>query len=112
MVDKRNTRRRNRRLRLRYGPEEPNRIGFTCDVSFRGLFIQSALVVKPGTDLEIEITLPGEISVRLKGRVQWAKKVPPNLLARVKKGGMGVRILGFVSGKEDYFRYCEELQTA
>jgi hypothetical protein len=109
MVDKRITTRRNRRLQLRYGTDEPNRVGFTCDLSSRGFFIQTALVARPGTLLEIEIALPGEIQVHLRGRVQWAKKVPANLLSRVRKGGMGIRIVDFVSGQEAYCRYCEEL---
>ncbi|MEZ4599465.1 MAG: PilZ domain-containing protein [Syntrophotaleaceae bacterium] len=111
MIDKRSSTRRNRRLQLRYGPDEPHRIGFTCDLSSRGFFIQTALVVRPGTLLEIEIVLPEEIPVRLRGRVQWAKKVPPNLLSKVRKGGMGIRIIDFVSGQEAYLRYCEELET-
>jgi Tfp pilus assembly protein PilZ len=105
MSDKRNSVRKNRRLRLRYGDAEPNRVGFICDVSAGGFFIQTSMVVRPGTVLEIELALPDTTAILLKGRVQWAKKVPPNLLAKVRKGGMGVRILGFHSGEADYQTY-------
>jgi Tfp pilus assembly protein PilZ len=105
MSDKRNSVRKNRRLRLRYGDAEPNRVGFICDVSSGGFFIQTSMVVRPGTVLEIELALPDTTAILLKGRVQWAKKVPPNLLAKVRKGGMGVRILGFHSGEEHYHSY-------
>jgi Tfp pilus assembly protein PilZ len=105
MSDKRNSVRKNRRLRLRYGDAEPNRVGFICDVSSGGFFIQTSMVVRPGTVLEIELSLPDTTAILLKGRVQWAKKVPPNLLAKVRKGGMGVRILGFHSGEEHYHSY-------
>jgi Tfp pilus assembly protein PilZ len=105
MSDKRNSVRKNRRLRLRYGDAEPNRVGFICDVSSGGFFIQTSMVVRPGTVLEIELSLPDTTPILLKGRVQWAKKVPPNLLAKVRKGGMGVRILGFHSGEEHYHSY-------
>jgi hypothetical protein len=47
--------------------------------------------------------------VNMIGRVQWAKKVPPNLLSLVKKGGMGIRIVGFEGGEEAYSAYCAEL---
>jgi hypothetical protein len=39
----------------------------------------------------------------------WAKKVPPNLLGRLK-GGMGVRILRFTSGENTYRYLLSELQ--
>lgn len=109
MVDKRQISRKNRRLQLRYGVEEPVRVGFTCDISMGGFFIQSSLVAKPGTLLEIEFKLPDGSDIRLSGCVQWAKKVPPNLLSIVKKGGMGIRIISFSKGETAFRDYCTEL---
>jgi hypothetical protein len=112
MVDKRNSVRKNRRIQLRYGIDDPIRVGFTYDVSTSGFFIQSSLVVKPGTLLDIELKLPNASQIRLKGRVQWAKKVPPNLLSLVKKGGMGIRIIKFSSGETAYGDFCAALYNA
>ncbi len=109
MTDKRQISRKNRRLQVRYGVGDPVRIGFTCDISIGGFFIQSSLVAKPGTLLEIEFKLPDASEVRLCGCVQWAKKVPPNMLTIVKKGGMGIRIISFSKGETEFRNYCIEL---
>jgi PilZ domain len=99
--DKRNIHRQRKRLQLRFGVAEANRIGFTDDISPTGLFIKSAIVQNPQTLLKIELTAPDGELIVLTGRVMWAKKVPPNLLGRIK-GGMGIRIIDFQRGEDSY----------
>ncbi|TYP00118.1 PilZ domain-containing protein [Geothermobacter ehrlichii] len=109
MADNRTQPRHRKRIQVRYGVEHPSRIAFTEDVSDEGFFIRSALVQKPGTILQVEMITPEGEVVLLEGRIRWAKKVPPNLLARVK-GGMGIKIRSFHQGEEAYRRLCQTLR--
>jgi len=111
MSEKRLDLRKNRRLEVRFGPDEPKRIGFTCDITRQGFFIQSSAVCRPGTLLIITLLLGHDLEVRLEARVQWAKRVPPQMLRVVKKGGMGVKIIRFVSGEAIYLSYCAALHA-
>lgn len=104
--DKRRTTRFRKRLSLRFGIDETSKIGFTEDISDTGIFIRSAAPLGPNNILTIEIrTLKGE-TILLKGRVMWAKKVPQNMMHRIK-GGMGVRITEFLENEEIYHLLCE-----
>ena len=107
--NKRNIKRLRQRLQIKFGAEGPSRFGFTEDISSTGIFIKSAIVQNPNTLLQIEISAPAGEIIRLTGRVMWAKKVPPNLLQRVK-GGMGIRITAFQDGEDVYRRICAELE--
>jgi hypothetical protein len=111
MSEKRLDLRKNRRLEVRFGPDEPKRIGFTCDITRQGFFIQSSAVCRPGTLLIITLHLGHGLEVRLEVRVQWAKRVPPQMLRVVKKGGMGVKIVRFVTGEAIYRSYCAALNA-
>lgn len=102
MVDKRRKLRINKRVRVMYGPEFPSKVGFTSDISETGLCIKSFVVFKPGTVLLLEIEAPSGELIRLEGRVHWARKVPPNLLRKVKHAGIGVKIINFTNGREVY----------
>ena len=111
MSEKRLDLRKNRRLEVRFGPEGPKRIGFTCDITRQGFFIQSAVVSRPGTLLIITLIMGHDLEVRVEARVQWAKRVSPQLLRAVRKGGMGVKIVRFVSGEAIYRSYCAALRA-
>ena len=106
MVDKRRKGRVKKRLRVLYGAEIPSKVGFTSDVSATGLCIKSFIVYNPGEHILMEIELADNVVVRLEGRVHWARKVPPNLIRKVKHAGMGVKIVNFLSGREAYLNLC------
>jgi PilZ domain len=106
----RNEFRHRKRVLLRYGPGATRRIGFTEDVSDEGFFIKTGQVEKPGSLMQFELTLPDGARVELKGRVRWAKKVPVNLIQRIK-GGMGIKIIGFILGEAEYRSFCEDLKN-
>ncbi len=108
MAEKRLEKRHRKRLSARYGVEECNRIGFTEDVSEEGFCLKAAVVFHPGTVLQVEIVSPGGEPIRLRGKVMWAKKVPPTLMHKVK-AGMGIRVLSFQRGEEHYRSMCEEM---
>lgn len=109
MADKRNIKRKFKRLRIRYGTEAPEKMGFTNDLSLGGLFIKTASPLPPGEILQMQIFLPDENEVHCTGRIHWGKRVPANMLRLAAKGGMGVRILDYSAGKQDYENFIENL---
>jgi hypothetical protein len=107
LADKRWVTRQHKRITLRYGIDEPNKVAFTDDVTREGLFIRSAVVVNPGTRLKVELS-PAEGQILLEAEVRWARKIPPQMLHRLK-GGMGVKILVFHAGEDLYRMICDTL---
>jgi hypothetical protein len=103
MSEKRWEKRHKRRLQLRFGDGDVTTMGLTDDISEEGIFIRTGAVQSPGTLLTIELYTPSNERIVLEAIVQWTKTVPSYALRRGKKGGMGLRILKFVSG-EDYYR--------
>ena len=108
-IDKRVGDRHKRRFQLRYGLEQPDKIGFTEDISDTGIFVMSPQVLQPGKILFVELRLRDDTLVLIKGRIMWAKRVPQNLMRKVK-GGMGVRIISFEQGEEAYRQLCASLK--
>jgi len=109
MAEKRNLDRHRKRLSLRFGIEEAVRTAFTEDVSPTGLFIKTAYTCPAGSVISVELALDDVRKVLLVARVMWIKKVPPQMIHLARKGGMGVKIIRFISGEEDYCLLCEEL---
>ena len=107
MRDNRIDKRLRKRISLRYGIDEAIKIGFTEDISDTGIFVRSPVVVPPNTILTVELITNSNEIIRLKGRVMWARKVPQNMMHRIK-GGMGLLITEFLSGEEIYQQLCEE----
>jgi len=103
---KRDIVRHKKRLTVRFGIEEANRVAFTEDVSLTGMFIKTPNVCTPNTKIIIEFEIDNS-KVELVGRVMWAKKVPQNLFHLVKKSGMGIRFLRFQSGEDQFTSYLE-----
>jgi len=99
--ERRDLKRHRKRLQLRFGPDGPSRVGFTEDISDTGIFVRSAFVHNPGSMLHLYLNVSGQQDVVMTVRVMWARKVPPNLMNKVK-GGMGVRILTFLEGESTY----------
>lgn len=112
MAEKRIITRVRRRLSLRFGQDKPVRMAFTEDVTDDGIFIKTTNLYKPGTQVTIQLTLPDETHVTLVGIVRWSKKVPPNMIHLVKKAGMGVKILHFISGEQGFMQFLFGTQAA
>jgi len=110
MSEKRDIKRKRKRLKLRFGVDYPKRVAFTEDVSERGIFIITGQPERPGTMLILEITLPDDEQVIAFGRVRWAKKVPPNLVRLANKGGMGVLIIRFEGGEQIFKDFVADLR--
>ncbi|MDY0190388.1 MAG: PilZ domain-containing protein [Desulfuromonas sp.] len=107
MAEKRRKVRYHRRMRVMYGLNMPSKVGFTSDVSESGLCIKSFLVYNPGEIVLLEIELADGVTIRAEGRIHWARRVPPNLLRKVKYAGMGVKIVNFMQGREEYLKLCK-----
>ena len=104
--DKRKDTRFRKRLTLKFGVDDTSKIGFTEDISDTGIFIRSATPMAPNTILTVEIKTLKDEFIRLKGRIMWARKVPMNMMHRVK-GGMGLRITEFIDNEEIYHLLCK-----
>lgn len=111
MADKRDIRRIRKRISIRFGSEEANRVAFTEDISMTGMFIRTPNIALPNSKIRILFILPDETEIEIEARVMWAKKVPQNLFHLVKKSGMGVRFLRFHSGEEAFDEFFENIAT-
>jgi len=107
MAENRYKKRHRKRISVNFGLDRVEKFGFTDDINHGGLFIRTAVVVKPGVTIRVEIKQPGGL-IALIGEVRWAKKVPPNVIHKMK-GGMGIQIKSFLSGEELYHQLCDEL---
>jgi Tfp pilus assembly protein PilZ len=107
MAEKRIMRRLRRRLSLRFGVDAPVRLAYTEDITDHGLFIKTTNLYPPGTRIAVELILPGEARVLLKGMIRWSRKVPPTMIHLVKKAGLGVKILKFESGEGEFREFLE-----
>ncbi len=109
MAEKRDISRKRKRVKVRFGIDEPRKMAFSDDISIEGIFIKTASPEKPGLLLNLEITLPDETLVLCRGRIHWAKRVPANMLRLVSKGGMGIKILSYTQGEQAYEDFVESL---
>jgi hypothetical protein len=107
MAESRCKKRHRKRISLNFGISKAEKFGFTDDINHDGLFIRSAVCAKPGVTIKVEIMHESGL-IALLGEVRWAKKIPPNILHKLK-GGMGVQISSFLSGEELYHALCDEL---
>lgn len=104
MINKRYVIRKRKRIPVRFGVESPAKIAFTDDITLEGLFVRTATVLAPGSRLVVELN-PPEGRILLLAEVRWAKRVPPQMLNRMK-GGMGLKILAFQEGAAVYQQIC------
>ena len=83
-----------------------NHGGLILDVSPGGLYIQSSAKIKPGDQLEIQMTIPG-VEGRHQLQVEVVRKVVvPAMLLKVARGGVGVRI---INAPEAYYQFMDDL---
>ena len=89
--NKRKVRRAPRRLMVRYGVDGPNKTAFTRNISDSGLFLQTNMVLQPGTTIQVKFELLNK-EFTMWAKVMWARKVPAQL-AQVMMAGMGVKFI-------------------
>jgi len=106
----RNQERKSRRLKVRFGTDELSKIAFLGNASVAGAWIITGQPERVGTLLRLCIYLPDGEEVLVRGRVQWAKKIPPNLIRLSKNAGMGVKFTRFESGLSIFSDYLATLR--
>ncbi len=80
--------------------------GLILDVSPGGLYIQSSTKIKPGDQLEIQMTIPG-VEGRHQLQVEVVRKIiVPARLLKIARGGIGVRI---INAPEAYYQFMDDL---
>jgi len=83
-----------------------NHGGLILDVSPGGLYIQSSAKIKPGDQIEIQMTIPG-VEGRHQLQVEVVRKViVPARLLKIAHGGVGVRI---INAPEAYYQFMDDL---
>ncbi len=98
--DGRSSKRDRSRLMVRFGTTVPDKTGFTKNISESGVFVHTNQVFRPGTTVQLSIQFPDRAFV-FWGRVQWAKRVPPQL-AHILDCGMGI---SFIDPGPDWASY-------
>ncbi len=91
MPERRDDARLLKRVKVKYGVDEPVKTAYTRNLSLTGISLGTNNVFAPGTTVLVELEFP-ERTFNLWGRVMWAKKVPP-ALAHHLPCGMGLRLL-------------------
>ena len=112
-IIKRLRQRHKRRYPVKLGLYKPLHDAFTEDISAKGLFIKTTKILSVGTHILIDLTLPNDSTVSIKGMVCWAK-LSLNATGSsddINKCGMGVEIKGFIVGEEIYRQHIAELNT-
>lgn len=104
MADTRIEFRQKKRLTVRFGDDAPKHLGYTSDVSARGLFLEARTVYRPGVILNLEIeTREGDL-IRMVGEVRWAKKAPARV-HHLMKSGMGIKIRQITMGQDIFVSF-------
>ena len=104
---KQSSTRARRRIEVRFGPEEPQFIGYSGNVSRSGIMVRAIRVFAPGTELHLELKCPdGTFLVR--GEVVWARQGPVQFLS-TGRVGMGIN---FLEPSAEFLGYVERLSGA
>lgn len=111
MPEKRDLIRLKKRLSLKFGFDAPTKVAFTEDMSHDGLFVKTVYPSPPGSRVHIDLTMPDGNIVKIMGMSRWRKSAPPQMIHLVKKNGMGIKILKFISGEESYQLFIAKINN-
>lgn len=90
-MDKRYAQRILGRIKVYFGPQAPDSLGFALNLSADGLYVSSTKVYHPPAELAIRLEPIGEPVIEVRGLVRWSQRIPPRLVSVVKPG-MGIRL--------------------
>ena len=74
MDERRKHTRHPQRLYLKIEDLRNRNIAFTSDVSLDGIFIETSTALRPGTPVNLQLTLPNGEAIKLSGHVRWATR--------------------------------------
>jgi len=89
-MDKRKSKRINKRLVASFGTEELQHTGITNDISETGLFIKTTRSYQPGSILKINLLLPNNGSTTFTGKVVRTYMHPP--FTSLARNGVGIEL--------------------
>ena len=90
-MEKRRRPRKKTRLPARFGASRAETLGLVTDASSRGLYLSTNQVLSRGSEVQLQVQVPGGSPVMLQGRVTRARRVA-SALVMIATGGMGVRL--------------------
>lgn len=91
-MEKRRRQRKKTHLPTRFGADRPERLGLITDVSGRGVYLTTNVVLAKGSRVQLQVKVPGGDDLRLEGHVTRARRVA-SALVMIATGGMGIRLL-------------------
>lgn len=105
-MDKRRSKRINKRLAVDFGTNDMQHTGITNDISKTGLFIRTTKFYSPGSIIKINLLIPNNGSTTFTGRVVRTYKHPP--YSSLAQNGVGIELdtteksyLTFITSIED-----------
>jgi len=104
--DRQLSKRAHRRVEVRYGPDQPQFIGYSGNVSRGGIMVRAVRVFAPGTVLNLELKFP-DGTFRVRGEVVWARQGPIQFLS-TGRVGMGIT---FVQPSAEFLGYLERVSA-
>lgn len=110
MADKRNDKRRIKRIDLEFYEEGVKFRGFSSNFSHSGMFLRTNHAREPGSVIDIVLFLPNGHSCRLKGKVIRSARYLERKVAGapMPKNGMGIEIIEKDEHYEDFVRSLPE----
>jgi hypothetical protein len=90
-MEKRRRQRKKTHLPTRFGADRPERLGLITDVSDRGVYLSTNIVLAAGSPVQLQVRVPGGDDLQLAGKVMRARRVA-SALVTIATGGMGIRL--------------------
>ena len=104
-MDKRKSKRINKRLVASFGTKELKHTGITNDISKTGLFIKTTRSYQPGSILKVNLLLPNNGSTTFTGKVVRTYKHPP--YTSMARNGVGIEL---ESEETSYLTYVTNVE--
>jgi len=101
-MEKRREKRLKKRVMVKFGENNYERLGFTSNVSFGGLHIDSTQILPSGKEITILLEDNDKI-YSLKGVVRWSIKYPSHFYSYMLSG-MGIKLKEIPPDFKDYIR--------
>lgn len=105
MAEKRAFERRKRRLLAEFTVDGTHHTGFTHDVSPTGIFVRSSYTPELGKALSLDLHLPEDKHLVLRGKVVRIFRVPATL-TRIIPSGFAIQLS---DSPEEYFQFLATL---
>jgi hypothetical protein len=105
VAERRSFARKKRRFLVEFDLRGASCTGFTYDVSPTGIFVRSARLPEPGTQLRAQLHVPEGRKIDVRGKVVRSFRVP-SALSRVVPSGFSIRL---AETPEDYFQFLATL---